>query len=369
MKPPRWAQCIYHLPSHTEQFLEDYLADERRVVLLVGAAGFDPRSTTVAELVSRLAGGRVRGFFLREERPNPARELIARGDSHAAELQRLIPGCAIERLEIFGSPNAVVGSRAAPKTVAKASLDGITDILVDLSALSIGVGFPIVSFLLGAAERLGLNLHLLVVDEPMTDGLVQPTANDVADTVHGFSGGWGSDRYSKSVKLWMPQLARGKRPMLECVRKRVVPHAVCPILPFPATRPRRPDELIEHYEAEFRGPWEVDARDLVYASEGEPLDLYRTVLRMDDARRRVFAEVGGSQIVLSPVGSKALAIGALMAALDREFTIMYVESLGFTVDLPGLDALRANQPMQLVHVWLHGEAYPPISPSVTESRA
>src|SRR6185369_11682497 len=70
-------------------------------------------------------------------------------------------------------------------------------------------------------------------------------------------------------------------------------------------------------------------------------------------------EVGGSQIILSPVGSKALAVGALMAALDRDFTIMYVEALGYDVDLPRLDAARSASPGDLVHVWLHGEAYPP----------
>jgi len=159
----------------------------------------------------------------------------------------------------------------------------------------------------------------------------------------------------------MPQLAEGKRPVLERIRQRVQPHAFCPILPFPADDPRLPDQLIEHYAEEFENTWQVDSRDIVYASQRNPLDFYRTVLRMDDSRKRVFAEIGGSQIILSPVGSKALAAGALMAALERDFTIMYVEALGYSADVSHLDALREEQATELVHVWLGGEAYAPSS--------
>jgi hypothetical protein len=99
----------------------------------------------------------------------------------------------------------------------------------------------------------------------------------------------------------------------------------------------------------------VDVRDLVYADEKSPLDLYRTILRIDDARRRVFESVGGSQIILSPIGSKALSLGALMAALDRDFTILHVEAIGYTLDALRADAVTSTA--ELVHIWLHGDAY------------
>ena len=101
----------------------------------------------------------------------------------------------------------------------------------------------------------------------------------------------------------------------------------------------------------------MDARDLVYADERAPIDLYRTILRMDDDRRRIFADLGGSLIVLSPLGSKVLAIGALMAALERDFTVMYVETREYSVDLNHLATVRANEPKELMHVWLRGEVY------------
>jgi hypothetical protein len=359
MKPARWERCIYHRGRHTESFLREYLAEEHRRVLVIAGAGFDPRSTAVSGIVAGVAGPRSVGFFLREERPSPARALLERAEAHERALLQLLAGSTVVHLDIFASDNAVVGGRTAVGLVNGLTFDGLTDIFVDLSALSIGVAFPIVRHLLGIAGRRGINLHLIVADEPATDVGIVAASGDVADTVHGFKGGWGLDANSRAARLWMPQLARGMRGVLERIHQQVEPHAVCPILPFPASRPRLADELIEHFGEEFENTWKVDSGDIVYAGERGPLDLYRTILRMDDARRRVFAEVGGSQIILSPVGSKALAVGALMAALDRDFTIMYVEALGYEVDLPRLDTARGASPGDLVHVWLHGEAYPP----------
>lgn len=109
--------------------------------------------------------------------------------------------------------------------------------------------------------------------------------------------------------------------------------------------------------AELEDIWEVDTRNIVYADEENPLDLYRTILRIDDERQPVFEDFGGSLLVLSPLGSKVLALGALMAALERDFPVYYVEALGYDVDWekadeadPGVLAMR--------HIWLCGDAYP-----------
>src|SRR5262249_22321685 len=132
---------------------------------------------------------------------------------------------------------------------------------------------------------------------------------------------------------------------------------VCPILPFPAFHPRYPDELVEFHAVALQNEWQVDARDLVYADETSPLDLYRTILRIDDARQRVFAGVGGSLSILSPIGSKALAVGALMAAVERDFPVIYVESTGYSVDLREIDLIHQHATGEVIHVWLDGEVY------------
>ena len=59
--------------------------------------------------------------------------------------------------------------------------------------------------------------------------------------------------------------------MLDRIYQFVNPDDVCPILPFPAADPRRPDRLIEEYAAEMQSVWEVEPRDVVYADEKNPV--------------------------------------------------------------------------------------------------
>jgi hypothetical protein len=98
----------------------------------------------------------------------------------------------------------------------------------------------------------------------------------------------------------------------------------------------------------------VDTRNIVYAAEEDPLDLYRTILRLDDLRKAVFREVGGSLLVLSPVGSKVMALGALMAALERDLPVAHLESIGYDLDR-SIPATSTTP--NLVHVWLEGDVY------------
>ena len=203
----------------------------------------------------------------------------------------------------------------------------------------------------------------LVLDDPATDGKIVACPCGQASALHTFQGGLGLEKSIGAAWVWLPQLGPGNRSLLALVHQFVKPHAVCPILPFPATHPRNPDRLIEEYgdlfetiAAPFITTWQVDARDLVYAYEKSPLDLYRTILRIDDARSRVFEQTGGSQIILTPVGSKALSLGMFMAAIERDFAVVSVEAIEYKPDLaifaPGPDFHG-----ELVHIWLHGEAY------------
>jgi hypothetical protein len=354
----RWQNCVQHRSKEVQEFISQYLGDGKRQVLLIAGAGFDPRSTTVLRLVAATLGSRASGLFLREERPNPAKELVDRAAKNLDRMIQSMPSHKAVQLKIFADDGAVIGGREAIQTLAQLSLTGVTDVLIDFSALSRGVAFPIVRYLLERAQNSvpSFNLHLMVSDEPEIDSEVVSIACDKVSTIHGFKGSFGLDDTNRAAKLWLPQYARGQHAILDRIYNFVQPHDVCPILPFPSSNPRAGDELIEHYGQEFESVWEVDARNIVYADEKSPLDLYRTILRIDDARKRVFAEVGGSLLVLTPIGSKAMAIGALMAAIERDFPVAYIESIGYTVNFQKVDEHRMENG-ELVHVWLHGEAY------------
>lgn len=358
----KWEPCVYHRGVHADQFLQEYLSEANRKVLLIAGAGFDPRSVRVASVFPESARRSAKVVLLREERQNPAATLVDRAVRHRDQLVAAFPQAEEHTIQVFARDNAVIGGREGARLMSTLSLEGIADIFVDTSALSIGVAFPIIRHfmdMLTKTEASSANLHVIACHNPKIDDAIRSNPSDAVAPIHGFRGGWGLDERSRAAMLWMPQLSRGRGfvlnrifQMLRNVQEYTV---VCPILPFPSSRPRLSDELIEEFANELQSAWSVDVRDLVYADEKSPLDLYRTILRIDDARRRVFASVGGSQIILSPLGSKALSLGALMAALERDFTILNVEAIGYALDAPRADAVTGSD--ELVHIWLHGDAY------------
>jgi hypothetical protein len=136
----------------------------------------------------------------------------------------------------------------------------------------------------------------------------------------------------------------------------VTPHDTCPILPFPAEDVRAGDALVEEYLAALSEAWSVDTRNIIYAAEDDPLDVYRTIMELSDARATVFEGHGGSLVILTPIGSKVLALGALMAATERNFPVVHVEAVGFSADAKMLAHYPGDRGT-FAHVWLAGDAY------------
>ena len=353
MTQPRWWDpAIMHCGSEAEAFVRGFFSQPGRKVLFVAGAGFDPRATHGCNGLAAVAP-QADAVLVREERPNPAPELVRRAEENLAIMQKALPQAQVKRLDVFAPDGAIVGGRAAVLALRPLSLLDYSDVVIDLSALSIGIAYPMVRYLHDQIRQLKptTNLHVLVTDQPVTDDSIVPEPSDRVDTVHGFQGGLDLDEHAHATRLWLPQLVKGKRAVLERIRADVEPHDVCPILPFPARNPRLADELIEHYSEEFESTWEVDARSIVYADQQNPLDLYRSVLRIAEARQRVYAQVGGSLIILSPLGSKALALGAMMAAIERNFTVVYVEAISYTLKAAPGEAAPSNT-RTLIQVWL-----------------
>lgn len=362
MRSGRWEPCVAHRGIEISEFVGDHFDKVGANVLLVAGAGFDPRSTAVAKMLGATRA-QVTGVFLREERPRPADALRARADQNAATLADAVDCNQFSTVNIFGSDGAVIGGRNAVMIVGACEMEGVTDVVIDTSALSIGTAFPIVRYLVELSLSLdgGFNLHLMVNHNPTLDAGIRGISSDVPSFVHGFRGPTTLDSSSRAAKLWLPQLASGRRAALDRLHTFVDPHDTCPILPFPALNPRAGDELANEFLTELSSGWSVDTRNMLYADESDPLDLYRTILRLDDLRKPVFEGVGGSLVILSPLGSKLMALGALMAALERDLPVAYLESIGYEFD----EASELEGMAEMTHIWLEGEVYPQPRPKLT----
>jgi hypothetical protein len=351
----RWDVCIQHRDSEATHFFAQLLKDASRSVLCVCGAGFSVQAT---EIPRQLASStrRIRGYFIREDRPRPDPVLVERADENQRILTELIPNHVIERVEIFSADaQAVVGARNIVRAFGKVNLDDVTDIFLDISALSLGVSFPLARVMFDRASKGSYpNVHLVVTTKSSVDNKIRCELIDRPHFIPGFAQDANLEGHSERTKLWLPQLAPNRTSSLEIIHTVLRPGETCPIVPFPARNPRAVEELVEAFQGFINDPWRVDDRDFVFAAEDDPLDLYRTILRVDELRRDTYAGSGGSVTMLSPVGSKAMAAGALLAALERPLPVVYVETERYIAE----GSAGPYGDVGLVHLWLTGEVYP-----------
>ena len=355
----RWDPCIAHRGEDVAEFLAQYFGQPDRRIFLVAGAGFDPRARTVALKLGGTATC-MRTLLVKENRPDPAPSQISDADGNTAALLASLTDVRVEPIQVFESDGAVVGGRRIISILSRECFEGVTDVIVDISALSVGISFPIIRYFVEHSEGEDTaNLHVFVAHNPPLDANIHSIPSDTPSYVHGFKGGSTLSANANAARLWLPQLASGRPGALGPLYDFVEPDDICPILPFPASNPRLGDALADEYLTQLENTWEVDTRRIVYADEGDPLDLYRTILKLDDLRQPVFEEAGGSMLVISPLGSKVMALGALMAALERNLPVAYLEALDYEV-APTVPATPDGS--DLIHIWLEGDAYPATRP-------
>jgi hypothetical protein len=355
--PIRWQPCISHRPGEVEEFVSTYFGSGDSKVLLLAGAGFDPRATSVAQLLRKHCKSLPDGLFIKEERPNPEKVLVDRAKSNLDLLRPCAQRSVVIEVDVFASDGAVVGGRSVLRRLDEIDIAPYSDVVIDSSALSIGISFPLVKYILLHGQATGQNVHLFASDWPALDHVIQPQLADRASNVHGFRK--VTELYSavSVARLWLPQLAPSGGQALQRIFDEVLPSDTCPILPFPSADPKLSDRLLAEYLPELESAWSVDTGNIIFADENDPLGLYRTILRIDDERRLAFEALGGSLLILSPLGSKMLALGALMAALDRNLPVYYVEARGYDVDWKTAAKIDLNA-ASVRHVWLAGSVYP-----------
>jgi hypothetical protein len=353
-----WENCLTHFDDRVESFIAEYFAACDRKCLLIAGAGFDPRARLVPSKLAAVMGGRLYGLFVREDRADPAPNLRSLANENEEQLRAAVGRCEVETIGIFSADNAAIGGQRMISL-----LQGfhwpkdLTDIVLDMSALSMGVGFPAARMLIEWCEaNPALNLHLMIASNPELDDRIVGEPASQAQAVRGFA---GPSPYQDMpiARIWLPQLARGR---VETLRKIRATHdsvyKVCPVVPFPARNPRRADELLSEYQSALVDEWRVDTRDYIYVSESNPLDCYRTISTLKKRYDKTVDEVFFPQIVLSPLGSRVIAAGAMMAAIEHDLSVHYVETLRYDFRTSSLTAEPEDKDL-IVHIWLHGPVY------------
>lgn len=361
----KWSRATIQRGTDVEEFVRGYLASPDRQCVLICGAGFDPRTLRLPKLLAA-HGANTSALCIREERPNAQPSLRAQADRHVEELNRSLKSPRVVSLDIFDGNGSPVGGRRVISVIDH-FINGLEislpiDIIVDISALSCSIFFPIFARLLGRAisESKQWNIHLLVAESPEADSRIRGEIVDAVSYIHGFRAPESLMQTLDHAILWIPVFAEDQDAQMRLIHGAINQPAsevdISPVVPFPGSDPRRPDVLVELYK-DLIGEWEIDTKHLIYAAEDDPLDSYRSIFNIDHLRQETYGALGGSTTIVSPLGSKMLSVGMMLVAIERNLRVMHVEYRGFEEEPAGIDPLETNEvDWPLTHLWLHGKS-------------
>jgi hypothetical protein len=360
----RWAD--YFLEEKFTRFWSERAKDPEVRVLLILGLGFDPRCLVALKALA--------GVGLFDRLGYVALRLLARpaiGDaglatekllmSNSDELGR-IAGCrceAVYDVETHDSEGHNVAGRKTLAEMSKASgiLESYTDVVVDISGMPRGVFFPLLAYLLRLADKSKFrNLHATVVEDPVLDARISGREYGQADFLHTF-------RLQGDNKLvWLPVIGANEGARLDKIHNKLKGTCIeiCPIMPFPAQSLRRVDDIvIKHSELLFEG-FLVVHENLLLCDESTPFDVYRKILEVEEyyrSRLGAIRGMGAVTTVVSPLSSKTLSLGMLLAAVERSLPVCHVEPGTYQVDTDSGGYLVADMMRGPTEIWLAGDPY------------
>lgn len=364
-------------------FWRNHLEGQRRRLLFVVGAGFDPRVLgPVSEIVAADPGvSRQCVAIDMSDGYETDATATALGQQNREGLAKLFPGDSLEvrRLKPIDADGIRDVSRSTAVLFGDLAdlIDGYTDIVVDISALPRLVYLTLLNMLLRqlvdptAASPLGgtTNLHVVYAEAAEIDSAIAKYEIDTElAPIQNLSIRLDEEASLNWPIVWFPVLAEDVYEQLTRIADRTNPGEICPVLPAQSANPRRGDNIIENLGELLFDRFNIDNRDILRATEWNPFQLYRglmtTMARYEDS----LAMFGGARFVLSPLSSKGLSIGCLLAAFEKRMRgdrshvrvgLAHVESKRYDAQ-----QLPAKPKYMLISAWLAGECYQPAPATV-----
>lgn len=361
---PRWAD--YYIDHDFEGFWRTRLADKGASVCVILGVGFDPRSLVALERIARCGTKAQISFIALHLSPPSAMSDAARKiEQVTAEKRRQLNefsgGTCLrqEEVRLRDENGYLVGGRAVPRLINESmpELAKFRDVIVDISGLPRTIFFPLISFLCKRADQGKIsNLHVVVTEDSVLDSKIHGGEYGTADYIYPF-------RLEATKKLiWLPVVSESESGRLQKIHNLIEGDCieVCPILPFPSRNLRRSDDILVNLRDVLFERILVSKNNLLLCDERTPFDIYRKIIQMDDYYRDRLTKlpgVGEVTTVVSPLASKMLSLGMLLAAFERHLPVAYVEAGAYRIDTESSELSLTRPEVAPVEVWLTGEPY------------
>lgn len=359
----RWVDYVLREGSEFGEFLADP-ERQRTPTLFVLGGGFDPRTTTALEWLISARGGdqlEIVRLGLPQGMAGGLEEAWAQYNHQRVE--EVAVGTGVELFDIpwphaADAPSA--GLMVIRQLIEEGYFEKVEQVVVDISALPRAAYFPVLGGLLKLAHggSFGGDIHAVVCDNPAVDDVMVYEGAEGGAALGGFADKLEEARSTQDHPIvWAPVVGPHSLAQLEALLDFLEPDEICPVLPFPAANPRRPDDLLLQYrEFLFSEDVHVGSRNFIYGSESNPFDLYRSLGDLQSRYRQALAPLGPATVALSAHSSKLMSIGVLLAAYEHELPVVHVfPSRYYIVNDADVGALGAYD--TLTDLWLAGEPY------------
>jgi hypothetical protein len=347
------------------------LLDGSRKLLFIVGRGFDSRATLVPRRILGLGKVAVlHGWMLCYRNGQPDTPITRlKIDANAAAFASIFStGLTEIEIKMRGSGNSHVTSRNTGVAVNRQQeLAQYTDVIVDISAMPRTVGLTAIARLIALLDELAetggpsVNLHVVVAESVVSDK--HHTSASLSDTVTslvGFSGQLTAESTINLPRVWFPVLGEGQSARLERIRSELDPDEICPVIPFPSRNPRGGDRLIEEYRLLLFDDFRVEPTNVLYASEYNPFEAYRQIYGAINRYRDSLSDLGGCKVFVSPLSSKLLSVGALLAGYDHRATSGSPDKVN--VGIPYVESVTYGEPgeildmdIEVYSLWIRGE--------------
>ena len=370
----RWDPYFMRKGKDFYSFWDQHLKSKKHDILYILGRGFDPRMCIGLEAILNSGGEGRRDSLLICFNEGPDSPSINRSElvnQNLLKLKNLLKnrGQLFEQdVQMWSSTDLnrhrTSSFNAARVVDAISNLRDYTDIIVDIGALPRAIYFSLIAKLLFIIDKESFtrNLHIVVLEDTNLDEEIQEIGIDEsASFIYGFAdSSMMSESTSRIPIVWIPILGENQDLQLTKILSFVNPQEICPVLPHPSLNPRRSDNLLISYRNIIFDQWSVEPRNIIYASEQNPFDVYRQITKTVLRYNKALVPIGGCKVAISAQSNKLISIGALLAAYDlrnkvdnKYVGIVHIESLGYEINT---DKLATGE---LFNLWIQGECYAP----------
>ncbi len=370
----RWSDYFLCKGDHFDYFWQEFLSIKRNLLFIIGY-GFDHRMCDCAKAILDFPGEGTRDAIVIDfdEGPNsPSHQYGEQREKNFTSLKKLFQDrgdISVRKIEMLSEDGRRAGGRRIVNEFNQIDeFNQYTDVIVDISALPSGLYFPLISKLLTLfnqnkqTQNLS-NLHVVVAHSSAYDKKIKEIGIDEeASFLHGFAAAsFEREATLEQPRIWIPILGKGQNIQLEKIYELVHPDEICPLLPSPAKNPREADDLIYEYRALLFDQLRVEPQNFIYASETNPFEVYRQIMKTIKHYSQALDPLGGCKAVVSAVSSKLLSMGALLAACELTqlsntnnhiaVGVGHVDTHGYEIE----DGPSEDVETDLYSLWLYGE--------------